>query len=303
MTHRIIVNPYANRGRAKKQIELIRGAYHAANIEHEIVLTTQPKEATQLAQQAATEGYSAVITAGGDGTVNEVINGLVCAAEPGQPTVPMGVIPVGTGNDFAFMLKLPNKIVPIVDNIVAGVTRQIDIGCVMIDGNESGHYFGNNCALAMEPMVNMESNRFTRLHGTPRYLAGLVAALFKLKAWQMDVEWDGGHFTGRSVLLSVCNGPRAGSTFMMAPDAKADDGLFDVGLAEDLSMPQILRVLPRLFNGSYLQHPRVRSFRTAWLKISIPEGTPIHADGEMVADSAETITYSILPKKLTVLTT
>ncbi|HFC11649.1 MAG TPA: diacylglycerol kinase family lipid kinase, partial [Anaerolineae bacterium] len=294
MTHRIILNPYANQGRAQKQIESIRAAYRAVNIEHEIVLTTQPKDAITLAQQAVAQGYTAVVAAGGDGTVNEVVNGLVRGAETGRPTLPLGVIPVGTGNDFAHMLKLPKKMKAIIDNIVAGATRQIDVGYVVIDGATTGHYFGNNCALAMEPMVNMESNRFTRLHGTPRYLAGLVSALFKLKAWQMDVEWEGGRFSGPSVLLSICNGPRAGSTFMMAPDAKADDGLFDVALAEDLSMPQILRVLPGLFNGAYLRHPQVQQFRTAWLKIRVPEGTPIHADGEMVTNSAETITYSIL---------
>lgn len=301
MTYKVIINPYANRWRAQQQIEQIRATFNAAESDFELVLTTRAGEAAELAARAVTAGYSGVVAVGGDGTVSEIVNGLVSSGAAGQPTIPLGIIPAGTGNDFSDMVGLPRDVDAAIAGIVSGNARQVDVGQVAIDGAE-GVFFDNNSALAMEAMVGLESQAVKRLHGTPRYLAALVTALRKLEAWPMQIEWEGGRFEGRSVLLSVCNGPRAGSTFMMAPDAQVDDGVFDVVLAPDFRMGKILRILPRLFNGSYLKkHPEVMSFRTPWLKIRCAGGTPIHADGEMLANSAETITYSILPGKLTLL--
>lgn len=300
LSHKIILNPSANRWKAQRQLERIHAAYQQSAISYDVALTTRAKEATDLAQQAVAQGYTAIVAAGGDGTVNEVVNGLVAATPEGTPTIPLGILPIGTGNDFADMLPLSRDIDAAVATLCRGQARQVDLGQVIVDG-VAPHFFDNNCALAMEPMVGSEGDRFTRLSGTPRYLAGLVSALSKLNAWHMRVEWDGGQFEGRSVLLSVCNGPRAGSTFMMAPDAKVDDGLFDVVLAPDFSLGQILRVLPGLFNGSHLKHPEVRHFRTSWLKVVCEDGTPIHADGEMLGGAVREICYTVLPGKLTLL--
>jgi YegS/Rv2252/BmrU family lipid kinase len=294
MNVKIIVNPYANRWNAGKKIPLIEKAFAQAGVQFDLVTTEEPFQATTEAEAAAGR-YDAVIAAGGDGTVNEVVNGLVKVSGPAV-TCPLGVLSIGTGNDFSDMAQLPREIDAVARLVAAGKTRQVDIGVV------NGHYFDNNCALAMEPLVTIENVKIKRLSGPMRYMLALIKALMKLQAWEMQIAWDDGQYTGPIYLLSVCNGPRTGAMFHMAPAAAIDDGLFDVILAPSMSKLEVLSILPKLLNGSHIQHPKVTHFRTSQLTVHSQPGTPIHADGEVLTDSAETITYSLLPGKLTLLT-
>jgi diacylglycerol kinase (ATP) len=252
------------------------------------------QEATRLAQAAAEEGYEAIVAAGGDGTVSEVVNGLILAAGDG-PTRPLGVLPIGTGNDFSDMLAIPRDLSAAVAVISAGKTRQVDAGRV------NDRYFNNNCALAMEPMVTIENIKMRRISGKLRYVAALAKALLKLQAWHMRIHWDGGEYEGPIILLSVCNGPRTGGLFYMSPEARVDDGLFDFVLAPDMSRLKILSILPRLFNGSHIKHPLITHHRTPKLTVESDPGTPIHADGEVIASSVRRIEYETLPGKITLL--
>lgn len=296
MTIKVILNPYANRWGAQRRLSQVKRALSEAGLAYDLHVTTQRREATQVARDAAaSHDYSAVIAAGGDGTVNEVVNGLIAAAFPDQPTVPFGVLPIGTGNDFNDMSGLPRQLVQCVEVIAAGKTRQVDAGQV----NE--HYFDNNCAVAMEPMVTIENNKITRLSGNLRYIVALVRALLKLKAWQMQIEWDGGSYDGPTYLLSVCNSPRTGGLFYMSPPARMDDGLFDFIFLPEVPKMTVLALLPRLFSGSHIHHPKVLHGRTRHIHLSSSPGTPIHADGEVITDAAATVTYTILPNKITLL--
>lgn len=294
MTIKVILNPYANRWGAQRRLSQVKRTLSEAGLVYDLHVTTQRKEATEVAQAAA-HHYSAVIAAGGDGTVNEVVNGLIAAASPDQPTVPFGVLPIGTGNDFNDMSGLPRQLAQCVAVISGGKTRQVDAGQV----NE--HYFDNNCAVAMEPMVTIENNKITRLSGNLRYIVALVRALLKLKAWHMQIEWDGGSYDGPTYLLSVCNSPRTGGLFYMSPPARMDDGLFDFIFLPEVPKTTVLALLPRLFSGSHIHHPKVLHGRTRRIHLSSSPGTPIHADGEVITDAAATVTYTILPGKITLL--
>lgn len=293
MKIKVLLNPYANRWKARERVPAVKKALDAAGIDYDLTLTESPGEAIAAAEQAARE-FDAVIAAGGDGTLNEVINGLVRASGD-RPTIPFGVIPIGTGNDFSDMVKLPRSIDEAVQVIRGGHVRQIDLGQV------NDRYFDNNCALAMEPLVTLENIRIKRISGSLRYFVALIKALIKLQAWQMRIEWDDGQMEGPIYLLSVCNGPRTGSMFHMAPGARVDDGLFDVVLAPEISKLQVIHVLMRLFGRSHLKHPDVMFFQTTRLQVESRPGTPIHADGEMITDSETSIRYQIHPGKLTLL--
>lgn len=297
MTIKVILNPYANRWGAKRRLSQVKLALAEAGVAYDLHVTTQRKEATQVAKAAAASGqFAAVVAAGGDGTVNEVVNGLIAAALPDQPTVPFGVLPIGTGNDFNDMAGLPRQLAQNAVVIAGGKTRQIDAGRV------NDHYFDNNCAVAMEPMVTIENNKITRLSGNLRYIVALGRALLKLKAWQMQIEWDGGSYDGPTYLLSVCNSPRTGGLFYMSPPARMDDGLFDFVFLPEVPKTTVLALLPRLFKGSHIQHPKVLHGRTRHIHLSSTPGTPIHADGEVITDAAATVTYTMLPGKITLLT-
>jgi diacylglycerol kinase (ATP) len=183
--------------------------------------------------------------------------------------------------------------------IAAGRTRQVDAGQITVDG--AVHFFDNNCALAMEPVVTIENVKMTRLSGNVRYVAAVIKSLAKLNAWQMRVTWDDGSYEGPILLLSVCNSPRTGGLFRMAPEAKMDDGLFDFVYAPDLPMHQVVPLLPRLLHGTHISHEKIAHGRTRKLVVESMPGTPVHADGEVLSESATRFTYEILPGKITLL--
>ncbi len=294
MKVKVILNPYANRWGAQAQVPAVRSAFARAGAEADITLTTKPREATREAALAAQNGYEAIVAAGGDGTVSEVVNGLIQAAGDG-PTQPLGVLPIGTGNDFSDMAGLPRDLTMAAELIVAGKTRQVDAGRV------NDHYFDNNCALAMEPMVTIENVKMRRVSGNVRYVAALVKSLLKLRAWDMHLRWDDGEHRGLTFLLSVCNSPRTGGLFYMSPQAEMDDGYFNFVYAPAMPKAQVLAILPRLFKGTHIDHPLVRHERTRRLVVESEPGTPIHADGEVIAESVHTIDYEILPGKITLI--
>jgi len=293
MNVKVILNPYANRWRAGSRVAEVRAAFTAVGLTPDIVQTSQPREGITLAETAAAEGCDAVVAAGGDGTLNEVANGLLRAAGNG-PTVPFGILPIGTANDFSDMVGLPRDLTQAARIIAAGKTRQLDAGRI------NDHFFINNCAVAMEPMITLENIRMKRLSGEIRYVVALLKGLVKLKAWQMELRWDGGGYTGPTYLLSVCNGPRTGG-FYMAPEAAVDDGLFDFVFAPKVPKRTVLAILVRLFRKTHIFHPQVVYGRTTHITITSQPGTPIHADGEIIAEAATHIEYEILPGKLTLL--
>ncbi len=294
MRVKVVLNPYANRWGAKAQAEETAEAFRAAGVECDLVVTETARQGVSIAEAAAREGYDAVVAAGGDGTINEVINGLIRAAGDG-PTVPFGIIPLGTANDFNLMAGLPDTVEDSVRVIAAGKTRRIDAGQV------NDRFFINNSAAAMEPMVTIENIKMTRLSGEIRYIVALLRALLKLKPWQMKLTWDGGGYEGPAYLLSVCNSPRTGG-FMMAPGAELDDGLLDMVFAPQVSKGAVISILLKLMQGKHIHHPAVTFQRITAIDLTSTPGTPLHSDGELFAESAETVSYRVLPGKVTLLT-
>lgn len=294
MNVKVILNPYANRWGAQEKVGLVERALTAAQLDYDLTVTEAPVAGMTLAREAAAGGrYDAVVAAGGDGTINEVVNGVIAAAAD-QPTLPFGVIPIGSANDFNLMAGLPGTIEESVRVIAAGHTRAIDAGEV------NGRYFVNNSAVAMEPMVTLETYKIQRLTGEIRYVAGLLRALVKLSAWQMHIEWDNGGYDGPAYLLSVCNSPRTGG-FTMAPGAAIDDGVFNVVFAPEVPKRTVVNVLLRLMRGTHVNHPAVTYVPTTRLSLTSEPGTPVHADGEVFDAAATAVTYRLLPGKVRLL--
>ncbi|GAB4156613.1 MAG: diacylglycerol kinase family lipid kinase [Candidatus Promineifilaceae bacterium] len=294
MKVQVILNPYANRWGARSKVEQVKQALQAAGVQADLVFIPAPGGGIALAREAALAGYDAVIAAGGDGTVNEVVNGLIAAAGDGA-TMPMGVLPIGTGNDFNDMAGLPRDLMAAAQVIARGKTKQVDAGKV------NDRYFDNNCAVAMEPLVTIENVKMTRLSGNIRYIVALVKALIKLQAWDMRITLDNEILEGPAILLSVCNSPRTGGLFYMAPDAKMDDGLFDVVYAPEIPKRTVLAILPRLFKGSHVHHPAVTYTRSSRVIVESRPGTPIHADGEVLSEGSARVEYQMFPGKITLL--
>jgi diacylglycerol kinase (ATP) len=297
MKVKVILNPYANRWGAKEKAADVERALMAVSLNYHLTITDRPQMGAAIAKTAVLDGYEAVIAAGGDGTISEVVNGLM-QANPAGPTIPMGIIPLGSANDFSKMAGLPEDIAGAVQVIAAGQTRPIDVGQIQLP--ERVHYFNNNSAVAMEPMITLEHIKIKRISGELRYYVALLKGIIKMKAWQMRLVWDDGHYEGPTYLLSLCNSPRTGG-FMMAPGALLDDGRFDFVLAPEVSKVTVLAILLRLLRGTHIEHPQVTFERTTRLTIESRPGTPLHADGEILGTAVSPITYQILPGQLTLL--
>ena len=301
----VILNPYANHHQAMAKSSSVKSALKEAGLNYTIVTTKSRGDAKHLAASAS--GYDAVVAGGGDGTVNEIVNGLLSTSGD-SPSLPMGILPLGTGNDFSDMTDLPRDLTSAAKVIARGNTRQIDAGMVSYstskgNGSEEWHdrFFANSCGVAMEPSVALEVERMTRLSGNIRYIVGIIRGFLKLKSWHIQVHWDGGCFESPTLLLTVANSPRTGGVFNIAPNALLDDGLFDIIFAPDMPKYEALTILPRLVKGSHIHHKKISTLRSTRLWISSEPGTPMHVDGELVTESAKVINYQMLPGKITLL--
>jgi diacylglycerol kinase (ATP) len=309
MTAKIILNPYAGRWKGLQKRGEVEQAMKSLGMDFDLVITESPRHGTDLAYQAVKNGFSPIISAGGDGSYSEVMNGIVFAAQESQsePT-PLGLLPLGTANDLMVNLNLPTDILGASKVIAAGHTRRIDLGEVMardISGkNQIKRYFDNNSAIGLEPNVTLIQQRISWLRGSMRYLLATLIGVAKNPQWKIQLEWDGGDYAGPVTLVTVGNNPLTGGVFYMAPHADPYDGMLDCVYGFIPSRIQILRVLPRTMKsaaGNYVEHPSVHEIKASWLKIHIDPPTPLHADGEIQFASTQDIEYHILPDYLPVL--
>jgi YegS/Rv2252/BmrU family lipid kinase len=293
-TAKIIVNPYSGRWKARDSIPLVRSALESAGVDYDLTVTQGPGEGVRIAAESARAGFSPVVAVGGDSTYSEVANGLLAAGGKGV-TAPMGIIPLGTANDLAYGLGLPDELEAAVELIARGYTRAIDVGRV------NGRYFDNNSAVGLEPVVTLESERLVWVKGTIRYLLGALISILRAPEWNMTLEWDGGSYKGSTLLVSVGNCRRTGGFFFMTPQARPDDGLLDFVFAPGMSRLKVLRLLPLTFDGSHIDRPEVTHGRTTRMEITCHPGTPVQADGEVVEWDTTEVRYEVVPAKLTVI--
>jgi len=294
---KIIVNPYSGRWKAQAAIPAIEDNLRKLGMAFDLVAMEAPNQGIDMARQAASERYDAVVAAGGDGAISEVVNGLVMAAgeSPGTVAGPLGIIPLGSANDLADVLDLPSDVAEACRRIQAGRSRVIDVGWV------NGRYFDNNSAVGLEPMVTVQQSRMKRVKGTPRYILAALLTILRHRDWQMTVEWDSGRFSGQAALVSVGNSPRTGGAFYMTPRAELDDGQLDFILGGGMTRLRLLRLLPTTFDGRHVDEPEITSGRTTRLTITCQPSTPIQADGELFDPAATRVEYRVLPGKLRVI--
>ena len=295
MTTKIILNPYAGRWKAKAAIPDVERACEELGLDYELVVTEEPGHGIELAREALLAGYCPIVAAGGDGSISEVVNGMLAATDGRQPRVPLGIIPLGSADDLADQLGLPKDIVAACRVILEGCERLIDLGRV------NGRYFDNNSAVGLEPMVTVTQEKMQRVHGTPRYILAAVRTILAHRPWQMRLVWDDGEYVGKATLVSVGNMRRTGGAFYMTPRAEPDDGLLDFVFAGGMSRLRLLRLLPTTFNGSHVDQPEVYYVCTTRLTIECDPPTPIQADGELFDRTTTHITYEVIPAALRVL--
>jgi YegS/Rv2252/BmrU family lipid kinase len=270
------------------------GAVRAHWGEVELVLTTGPGHATALARGGAGQAER-VIAVGGDGTVHEVANGLLSSGVATPP--PLGVVPVGTGNDFAKM-TCTTRLAPgaAIAALAAGSVRRFDVGQAW------GEYFVNSLGIGLDADVARRVNQYKHWPGAAGYIVAALLAIAHRKALRLLIDADAVSWSGKVTVLEIGIGPCAGGVFYLTPDARPDDGLLDVCVIGPFGLGFLLTRAPRVLRGRHTTLKEVRMARARRVRVTSDDGPlTAHLDGELRSPGLDVLEVSVLPGALRVL--
>ena len=296
--HKVIVNPISGRGAGERSIPLIEQQLRTYGLEYELVRTERPWHAAELAQTAAAQGYDVVVAVGGDGTADEVLNGLMLAKAAGVPRLPaMGIISVGRGNDFAFGMGVPPGVEAGCRVLSQGRPRPVDVGRVTGGFFPQGRYFGNGVGIGFDAVVGFEALKLKWLSGFPSYIVAALKTIFLyFRAPLLQIEYDDQTLTQPSLLVSIMNGRRMGGGFFMAPNGRVDDGVFDLCIARQISRARIFTLMPHFFDGTQVREPEITTGQARRVVVTALQGSlPAHGDGETLCYEGQQLTMELLP--------
>jgi YegS/Rv2252/BmrU family lipid kinase len=275
-----LVNPAsANGSTGRRWPELTRRAA-AAGLRGDTLISERPGHLGELAREAALGGAGLLVVVGGDGSVNEVANGLIGIAEP----PPIAVVPRGTGWDFVRTFGIPRNVEQAVAVALAGDTRAIDVGRVSYrawDGSDAGSVFANVASAGMSGAIAQRANETTKaLGGKASYLLATFRVFARWSATDVRLTVDGQERAGPMFDVIVANGRFFGGGMKMCPEAEPDDGLFDVVTIGDVTKTDLVRTMPKIYRGTHLPHPKAELLRGATVTVDADEALPIEIDGE-----------------------
>jgi YegS/Rv2252/BmrU family lipid kinase len=294
---KLILNPTANHGHSQQQAADLRSLM--ANHNADWSGTEYPGHATELTRQAGEQGYDLVVAVGGDGTVHEVVNGLMQVAPASRPA--LGIVPLGSGNDFAHILSIPTDPGEALLSAVNGQPHSLDVGSVR-DENDRLEYFNNTIGMGFDSVVNLYTRKITVIHGFPVYFVALIMTIFRhFDPLDLHVETDQESWDLRSLMLALGNGPREGGGFIITPDAKLDDGLLNYVTIKKISRLMMLRLVPEVMRGTHGRFKQVRMGTCHKMTVTSQQPLYIHCDGEIYAGfgtDVRKLAIQILPNSI-----
>ncbi len=299
---KLILNPMADMGRAWKTANDLRPIAQQFQGELTWSGTVYPSHAIELAKQAAEEGYDLVIALGGDGTAHEVMNGLMQIPENKRPV--MGVVPIGSGNDFAYSIGITQKPDHALDHALKAVNIQpVDIG-LLTDEHGRKEYFDNTLGIGFDAIVTIRSHKLPIVKGFLMYLTAVIQTiLLNHHPVRVKVETDNETWENKILMLTLCNGPREGGGFMMSSNSKNDDGLLESVAVTNLSRTTMFRLVPEFMNGTHARFKQVRMGSFKKMTLTSDKPLYIHADGEIFTSfgsNLKNLSIEVIPKALQV---
>ena len=291
----IIANPAAGRSRAERSAKILAQAIQGQGERVEVSVTRGPGNAEELAREAVKAGATRVVACGGDGTVHEVVNGLMSAAND-PDSVALGIVSSGRCNDLNFALGLPDSSAKAIGYLVRSTVRSIDLGRI------GDRYFTTIATLGFDSEVSQYVQQGSPppfLRSTASYLYGAVVKLIKYRSRWVHLKGDFGEFQGAVFLVATGNTHRYGGRMKVTPSAIVDDGLLDICLVRPVPRLEVLRMIPKTFYGGHVDHPAVSIYQTRRLEIDSQEPLWLWADGEPITQTPATI--EVVPGGLSVL--
>ena len=283
----VIINPAAGRGKGKKLenniIQLLKDQFGKI----EVFRTEYPFHAKEFAVQLK-NNYSVIIAIGGDGTINEIVNGMI------DGKAALAVIPIGSGNDFTKMLNLPKDMNAIIGVIKKNKRKKIDVGKV------GDRYFPNGMGIGFDAWVVRESMKVRRLRGFLIYLYSVLKTVFLYKNQTITLTVNEETSSRDIFLIAIGNGKAMGGGFFLTPQAEVDDGQLDVCIIRALSKKEVLLNLPKAIHGKHTELEQVEMLRSDKVVIRSEKGIAVHADGELLGMDLKNLDISVLPAALEV---
>lgn len=289
--YKLIANLHAGRGRAGSIVDEVVRIFNARKARFDLETTTGAGDAENIAAITCTgDEYSAVISIGGDGTVNDIVQKAVFTGKP------VGVIPAGSGNDFSKVLNTPKKLDDIVDMLLAGRTKVIDVGRM------NKRFFANNIGIGFDAAVNYNTQKVKWIRsGLAVYVCALLKTLKRYRPLPMKITINGEVFDQNMFLVSVGNGTTCGGGFKLTPHAKIDDWLLDITMVKPLSLLQLLWHFPKVFQGTIDKTKYTVTRRAEKLTVESFHPLPLHVDGEIYTLEEDVCEISVVPNALTII--
>ncbi|MDP1779515.1 MAG: diacylglycerol kinase family lipid kinase [Anaerolineales bacterium] len=299
---KLILNPMADMGRAWKTANELRPIAQEFKGELTWSGTVYPTHAIELAKQAVQEGCDMVIALGGDGTVHEVINGLMQVPENKRPV--MGIVPIGSGNDFAYSMGITQKSAHALAHALKAENIQpVDIG-LMTDEQGRKEYFDNSLGIGFDAVVTIRSHKLPIVKGFLMYLTAVIQTIIlNHNPARVKIETDTETWEGNTLMVTLCNGPREGGGFMLSPNSNNHDGKLEYVIVNKVSRAMMFRLVPEFMQGTHMRFKQIRMGEFKKLKLASDLPLYIHADGEIFTSfgsNLRKVSFEILPEALKV---
>lgn len=288
MSNLFIVNPTAGKGYANTLVTFIDEECRKSKIDYLIKYTSTPNDGTSIAKWGAEKGFERIVAVGGDGTVNDVLNGIAGTSSA------LGVIPGGSGNDFIRSINKHKEIKKIINDNIYGKILKSDIGIC------NGKYFINVASSGFDAQVVIETEKAKKIFsGSLAYIAAVIKTIFMYKGRKANIRIDDFILTENTLLVAVANGKYYGGGMLPAPRAELDDGYFDVCHIKQVGKAKMLVLFPRFIKGKHENIKEVSVFKGKKIVIDSNEELPVNLDGETFYSSQ--ISFEILPKGINII--
>jgi len=280
----LIVNPEAGSGKTMKVLPQIENILRSKKVDYEFHFTQEPMHATELVKEIG-KRFDVLVSVGGDGTINEVINGVP------DFKIPFGMIPIGTGNDFARSCSIPyDSIEEAIQILLNHDVKNIDVGEV------EGRKFVNVLGMGFEGQANWNGRKLEFIKGAFRYILAIGYTLIVFKRIPMKLTLDRKKLEDDIYLVSVGNGWNVGGGLQLTPKAKLDDGLFDVCYVKDISRWRVISNFSKLTNGRITELEEIEMYQAKHIKVESTKYIPFHFDGEIFSDKLKKIDIRLHPQ-------
>lgn len=296
-----IVNPAAGNGNGAKAGEAIKKSFVSGSDNYEIYVTTGCKDSINYLTSQKNRKFEKIIAVGGDGTINEVVNGIISA---GYDTS-LGVIPVGSGNDLVKMIPTPGDLIESVQyNLANTGGKQIDAGKLTYkksDNSEHQRYFINSVGIGFDAKIAYHKEQNHRFPGITAYIVSLIKAIKDYKPINAEIRSDSFNTSGDFLLMTAGNGKTSGGGFYLNPDAEIDDGKLDFTTVEFVGKTKLFYKLPLALFNKLKKVKEVKFYTFNYLEIKLAEPYYIHADGEMLSDDVVELKLEILKSAIKII--